>query len=322
MASARIRFFVGFISIFFLSTGVMIAYGERDPQQSTNQIVGTEQKSNDKKDATEPGKEAAPTQQGLLAPLVLPANAVLPPAPIVIKQKGDVVSIPAAAANSPSSLTMVQSYSDDQHSDEDGKSVKGAPAAPTPKVEVIKPETVNPNVVANNSPGTKYVEQPVLASTVRVGSTFGYRIDPFTGQAKFHTGLDLKATWGDPVCASQAGVVKFASWHNGYGYMVTVDHGGGITTNYAHLSRFNVAVGLKVTRGSIIGYAGSTGRSTSPHLHYEVRINDHPVHPLRTIFLDENSPYFIQTQTISSELQNRTLRVEDNAGASTKMSNQ
>ena len=307
-----------------------MAYVEWDPQQSTNQIVGAPQKSDDKKDAPEPNKDAAQTPQGLPAPLVLPANAVLPPAPIVIKQKGDVVSIPAAAANSPSSLTMVQSYSDEQHSDEDGKAVKSAPAASgnTPKVEVVKPETVNGNIVVNNNiatnnaPGTKYTEQPVLASTVRVGSTFGYRIDPFTGQAKFHSGLDLKATWGDPVCASQAGVVKFASWHNGYGYMVTVDHGGGITTNYAHLSRFNVVVGLKVTRGSIIGYAGSTGRSTSPHLHYEVRINDKPVHPLRTIFLDEDSPYFIQTQTISSQFQNRTLRVEDNAGASTKMSNQ
>jgi murein DD-endopeptidase MepM/ murein hydrolase activator NlpD len=299
-----------------------MAYVEWDPQQSTSQIVGTEQKSGDKKEPPTMIKDGAETPQGLPAPLVLPANAVLPPAPIVIKQKGESVSIPAAAANSPASLTMVQSYSDDQHSDEDSKSVKGAPASGTPKVEVIKPETVNNSVATTNSPGTKYVEQPVLASTVRVGSTFGYRIDPFSGQAKFHSGLDLKATWGDPVCASQAGVVKFASWHNGYGYLVTVDHGGGITTNYAHLSRFNVVVGLKVTRGSIIGYAGSTGRSTSPHLHYEVRINDKPVHPLRTIFLDEGSPYFIQTQTISSQFQTRTLRVEDSAGASTKMSNQ
>jgi murein DD-endopeptidase MepM/ murein hydrolase activator NlpD len=309
--------------MFFLSTGAMMAYVEWDPQQSTSQIVGSQQ-TGDKKEVTETHKDVTQTQQGLPAPLVLPANAVLPPAPIVIKQKGESVSIPTAAANSPASLTMVQSYSDDQHSDEDGKSVKGVQAAPTttPKVEVIKPETVNNTVATNNSPGTKYVEQPVLASTVRVGSTFGYRIDPFTGQAKFHSGLDLKATWGDPVCASQAGVVKFASWHSGYGYLVTVDHGGGITTNYAHLSRFNVVVGLKVTRGSIIGYAGSTGRSTSPHLHYEVRINDKPVHPLRTIFLDEGSPYFIQTQTISSQFQNRTLRVEDSAGASTKMSNQ
>ncbi len=300
-----------------------MAYVEWDPQQSTSQIVGSQQ-TGDKKEVTETTKDGTQTQQGLPAPLVLPANAVLPPAPIVIKQKGESVSIPTAAANSPASLTMVQSYSDDQHSDEDGKSVKGVQAAPTttPKVEVIKPETVNNPVATNNSPGTKYVEQPVLASTVRVGSTFGYRIDPFTGQAKFHSGLDLKATWGDPVCASQAGVVKFASWHSGYGYLVTVDHGGGITTNYAHLSRFNVVVGLKVTRGSIIGYAGSTGRSTSPHLHYEVRINDKPVHPLRTIFLDESSPYFIQTQTITSQFQNRTLRVEDSAGASTKMSNQ
>src|SRR5215212_8948724 len=105
MALARIRFLVGFISIFFLSTGAMMAYVEWDPQQSTNQIVGSEQKSSEKKDATEPGKDAAQTQQGLPAPVVLPVNAVLPPAPIVIKQKGDVVSIPATAANSPSSLT-------------------------------------------------------------------------------------------------------------------------------------------------------------------------------------------------------------------------
>ncbi|MEW6126777.1 MAG: M23 family metallopeptidase [Acidobacteriota bacterium] len=315
MAFARIRFLIGLISVFFLSTGAMMAYVEWDPQQSATQIVGSEPKAADKKDATDASKDPA-QPQGLPAPLVLPVNAVLPPAPIAIKQKADQVSIPATAANTPASLSMVQNFSDEQHSDEEGKPAKGA--APTPKVEVIKPETVK----GDNSSTGKYVEQPVLASSVRVGSTFGYRIDPFTGRAKFHSGLDIKAEWGDPVCASQAGVVKFASWHNGYGYMVTVDHGGGITTNYAHLSRFNVVVGLKVTRGSIIGYAGSTGRSTSPHLHYEVRINDRPVHPLRTIFLDEDSQYFIQTQTISSQFQNRTLRVEDTPGASTKMSNQ
>jgi murein DD-endopeptidase MepM/ murein hydrolase activator NlpD len=145
-------------------------------------------------------------------------------------------------------------------------------------------------------PEAKYEERPVVSTNARVGSMFGYRRDPFTRRAKFHSGVDIKARWGDPVGASQAGTVKFAGWYHGYGQVVIVDHGGGITTYYAHLSSFDVIVGDKVERGVIVGRAGSTGRATSPHLHYEVRIDGNPVNPFQTIALDPSSEYFTKTQ--------------------------
>jgi murein DD-endopeptidase MepM/ murein hydrolase activator NlpD len=123
-------------------------------------------------------------------------------------------------------------------------------------------------------------------------SNFGYRRDPFTRRAKFHSGVDLKARWGDAVGASQAGIVQFAGWHHGYGNMVIVDHGGGVTTQYAHLSSFDVEPGAHVERGTIIGRAGSTGRATSPHLHYEVRIDGTATDPLQPLALDPSSDYF------------------------------
>ncbi|HXG92355.1 MAG TPA: M23 family metallopeptidase [Blastocatellia bacterium] len=150
-----------------------------------------------------------------------------------------------------------------------------------------------PAVTASDE--SRFEEQTATLSNVRVGSLFGYRRDPFTRRAKFHSGVDIKARWGDAVGASQAGVVQFVGWHNGYGNMVIVDHGGGVTTYYAHLSSFDVYEGDRVARGTIVGRAGSTGRATSPHLHYEVRIDGNPVNPFQTIALDPSSDYFKQT---------------------------
>lgn len=142
---------------------------------------------------------------------------------------------------------------------------------------------------------SKYVERP--ASSARVSSDFGYRRDPFTRRARFHSGLDIKAKWGDPVGASHAGVVQFAGWYSGYGNLVIIDHGSGITTYYAHLSSFELAVGDRVSRGGIVGYAGRTGRSTSPHLHYEVRFEGKAVNPLAALTLDPASAFFNQART-------------------------
>lgn len=150
--------------------------------------------------------------------------------------------------------------------------------------------------IEDAQPEAKYEERPVISSNARVGSMFGYRRDPFTRRAKFHSGVDIKARWGDPVGASQTGVVKFAGWYHGYGQIVIIDHGGGITTHYAHLSSFDVVVGDRVERGVIVGRAGSTGRATSPHLHYEVRTDGNPVNPFQTIALDPSSEYFTKTQ--------------------------
>ncbi len=112
-----------------------------------------------------------------------------------------------------------------------------------------------------------------------VSSSFGARSDPFLGTAALHSGIDFRAPQGEPVAASARGTVIHAGPNGGYGNLVEMDHGNGFTTRYAHLSRILVKKGDKVVLGAIVGKVGSTGRSTGPHLHYEVRRNDKPVNP-------------------------------------------
>jgi murein DD-endopeptidase MepM/ murein hydrolase activator NlpD len=218
-------------------------------QQSTNQIVGaTEQKPLEPKTST----AAQNTQPQKPEPQLEVAieNAVIPPAPVIVKRNTNAIMIPVDGASP----------------------------------------------VSKASSDSKYEERPVVSSSVSVGSVFGYRLDPFTRRAKFHSGVDIKARWGDPVGASQAGVVQFAGWYHGYGNMIIVAHGGGVTTHYAHLSSFDVEAGARVERGTIIGRAGSTGRATSPHLHYEVRLDGNPLNPFQPLALESSSDYFKQTR--------------------------
>lgn len=113
-------------------------------------------------------------------------------------------------------------------------------------------------------------------------SGFGGRRNPFGGSSyEFHSGQDIEAAWGAPVIAGANGTVTFSGWQNGYGQLVVIDHGGGLTTRYGHLSALAASVGQLIKRGELLGRVGSTGRSTGPHLHYEVRINDQPVNPLQ-----------------------------------------
>jgi murein DD-endopeptidase MepM/ murein hydrolase activator NlpD len=110
----------------------------------------------------------------------------------------------------------------------------------------------------------------------------GGRRNPFTGRGwEYHEGQDIDAAYGTPVEAAASGRVIIAGRQRGYGNVVYIDHGAGLTTRYGHLSQINVALGQSVTRGQTIGLVGSTGRSTGPHLHYEVRINNQPVDPKR-----------------------------------------
>lgn len=116
----------------------------------------------------------------------------------------------------------------------------------------------------------------------KLESGFGGRRNPFGGSSyEFHSGQDIDAAWGDPVVAGASGVVTFVGTQNGYGQLVVIDHGSGLTTRYGHLSHIDVSLGQSVERGEFIARVGSTGRSTGPHLHYEVRINDEPVNPLQ-----------------------------------------
>ena len=116
-------------------------------------------------------------------------------------------------------------------------------------------------------------------------SGFGYRRDPFTGRVKLHEGLDISAPIGTPVYAPADGVVTFVGMRHGYGLTIEIDHGGKYKTRYAHLSKSLVRVGQKVRRGDLIAKVGNTGRSTGPHLHYEVHVNGVPVNPRKFIIL-------------------------------------
>jgi murein DD-endopeptidase MepM/ murein hydrolase activator NlpD len=117
-------------------------------------------------------------------------------------------------------------------------------------------------------------------------SKFGYRLNPFTNKMQMHAGLDIAAAPGSPVYSPADGVVIFASYDETYGKLVSIDHGYGVTTRFAHNSQIYVSLGQKVTKYDVIASVGNTGRSTGPHLHYEVRINGTPVDPINFI-LDE-----------------------------------
>jgi murein DD-endopeptidase MepM/ murein hydrolase activator NlpD len=112
-----------------------------------------------------------------------------------------------------------------------------------------------------------------------ITGSFGERIDPFSGEGAFHRGIDISGEIGTRIIAPADGVVQFADIMNGYGRTVMIDHGNGISTLYGHLSAFAVSAGEEVHRGDTLGYVGQTGRSTGPHLHYEVRIFNTPVNP-------------------------------------------
>ena len=120
--------------------------------------------------------------------------------------------------------------------------------------------------------------KPVIGE-VEFTSGFGVRSDPFLGRPAMHTGLDFRAATGDPVRATANGKVVSSGWMGGYGRMVEVDHGNGLSTRYGHLSEINVKVGDLIKIGQVIGAVGSTGRSTGPHLHYETRIDGDAVDP-------------------------------------------
>jgi murein DD-endopeptidase MepM/ murein hydrolase activator NlpD len=128
---------------------------------------------------------------------------------------------------------------------------------------------------------------PVTAplESYRVTSPFGVRADPENDRAGFHTGVDLAAPYDTPVYSTAPGVVTFAGYRDDYGKIVEIDHGNGIATRYAHLHAFTVSVGEHVNLHQQIGYLGSTGRATGPHVHYEVVVNGEPQDPEKFIGL-------------------------------------
>lgn len=141
----------------------------------------------------------------------------------------------------------------------------------------LKPSSPAPSAALLPAYGSMPSLMPVSATAMTSG--FGFRRHPLLGTWRAHNGIDLAAMSGSPIVATSDGVVNTANWNGGYGLYVALDHGGGIQTRYGHMSRLNVQQGQPVRKGDVIGYVGSTGMSTGPHLHYEVRINGQAVKP-------------------------------------------
>jgi len=113
----------------------------------------------------------------------------------------------------------------------------------------------------------------------RLLSRFGEREDPFSGEGALHSGVDISADMGTPVHAAADGIISRAEYWGGYGRVVIIDHGNGMHTWYAHLSRYEVVAGQEIRRGEVLGYSGASGKVTAPHLHFEVRLGGNPVNP-------------------------------------------
>jgi len=123
-----------------------------------------------------------------------------------------------------------------------------------------------------------------------ITSGFANRIDPFTRKKTFHPGIDISGPKGTPVYAPANGVVVYKGFKGGLGNLLEINHGNGIKTRYGHLNKFNVAKGRRVKRGDLIGYVGSSGRSTGPHLHFEIRKVSNAIDPMRYI-VEDIRPY-------------------------------
>ena len=154
----------------------------------------------------------------------------------------------------------------------------GGPVDPD-EVDVNSPELEKVLKNIQSTSNASYIPSQ-WAHTGKINNEFGFRRNPFGGRAyEFHGGMDIDGERGDMVMAPASGVISEAGWKGGYGNMVEIDHGNGLKTRYGHLSRIEVETGTQITRGQILGLVGSTGRSTGPHLHYELRVNDRPINP-------------------------------------------
>jgi len=141
--------------------------------------------------------------------------------------------------------------------------------------------TVLEALLVNTSANKKFLPTLSPIADGWFSSNFGWRIDPFTGQRSFHEGIDFPSDTGTPVLAAASGKVIYADVHPQYGKMIEIDHGNGLVSRYAHASKLLVKEGDLVVRGQEVARVGTTGRSTGPHLHFEVRLNGVPQNPAR-----------------------------------------
>ena len=161
---------------------------------------------------------------------------------------------------------------------------QGGPFIPAPRGQ--QPDTtLSAEKLAALQNMVKVLPVSAPLASYEIGSPFGVRGDPMNGHAGYHTGIDLRAPYMTPVYATAAGVVTYSGYRDDYGKIVEIDHGNGITTRYAHLHRQTVSVGQSIAAHAQIGFLGSTGRATGPHVHYEVLVNGEPQDPAKFLNL-------------------------------------
>jgi murein DD-endopeptidase MepM/ murein hydrolase activator NlpD len=160
---------------------------------------------------------------------------------------------------------------------------EGGPFVPPPKGD--QPPAMTPDKLEAMRSLLRSLPLAVPLDSYQLESRFGPRRDPFNHRPSFHTGIDLSGPYMSPVYATAAGIVTYAGYFSDYGKMVEIDHGNGIATLYGHLHRYTVALGQRVAEHDQIGFLGSSGRSSGPHVHYEIRVNDQPQDPEKFIGL-------------------------------------
>jgi murein DD-endopeptidase MepM/ murein hydrolase activator NlpD len=168
---------------------------------------------------------------------------------------------------------------------------QGGPSSPFQLSNVGEGEENEMEALLNNIERTSNPEflPTMWAHMGKINNEFGFRRNPFGGRSyEFHPGLDIDGEKGDVIVAPANGVIAKAGWQGGYGNLIEIDHGNGLKTRYGHLSKVDVQVGDAVQRGQQMGLVGSTGRSTGPHLHYELRLNEKAINPRR--FLPPEMP--------------------------------
>lgn len=163
----------------------------------------------------------------------------------------------------------------------EGSSVPALAAVAEAQSQASMGNSVSGSLAGFRAPGQQVsIPSRTPLAGIALTSDFGMRMHPVTGRRAAHKGTDLGAPTGTPIYATGDGMISRASWFSTYGLYVAIEHGGQIQTRYAHMSRLNVAEGQRVRKGDVIGYVGSTGRSTGPHLHYEVRVDGAAVNPV------------------------------------------
>ncbi len=257
---------------------------DRDKAASERDHLRARMGELEQKPTTQPARQPPRPEADARPAPASPAPAAVAPAPPVSAS----ITAPVGGAETPPVQPRVLASAgvDVAHlfSQYGMRTGEGGPFIPAPRGQHPDTTLSAEKLVALNSL-VKVVPVSAPLASYDIGSPFGVRGDPMNGRAAYHTGIDLLAPYMTPVYATAAGVVAYSGYRDDYGKVVEIDHGNGIATRYAHLHRQTVSVGQRVAAHTQIGFLGSTGRATGPHVHYEVLVNGEPQDPAKFLNL-------------------------------------